>query len=178
VLIYMAGAIDRADKNGAWRKELQSTIFRQWDPTCGCVTLYNPYEAFKLTGVPLINRMDAEAIVAINKQALSRADIVMVHYTPLVETWGTAIETFEAFELGTPVIVWTSNKAAFGADDLEDITPAFLPVYLLAHAWKGRCFVGAKAAVREISKAISKRKANKPTDRLRFRLAHKVRRTT
>lgn len=140
MIIYLAGAIDRAKDNPAeWTNELTKELFvaRNTMTLPEPLIIYSPYLAFPSNLGPGMGPLDekhARRLMYINMVAVENSDLVMLYYQPGVETWGTPMEAFRALESEIPILIW--------ADELR-----ILPSYLKACAG-GVIHVGAKAAAR------------------------------
>jgi nucleoside 2-deoxyribosyltransferase len=94
-MIYLAGPIDRAPSHQNWRNEARSKL-RVYGFTC-----YDPYAAFQ-------NRPangDRQKLSAINRYAITRCDIMLVHLHFGVPMLGTIREIELATHLDAPIPV-------------------------------------------------------------------------
>ena len=145
-LVYLAGAIDRAKGNPKdWSKELIAELHERWSgvlPERAPLITYSPALGFDLSGA--CDTDHGSILFDINMKAVDLSSLVMVRYTPGVETWGTPMEVLRAFMIdNTPVLVWTVERLAETYIDAEDL----LPSYLAAFAYEGRCYTNLQSAV-------------------------------
>jgi hypothetical protein len=140
MIIYLAGAIDKAKDNPAlWTKELVKELFIAHNllTTPEPLIIYSPYLAFPSNLSPLgmlsLDEYHAGRLLHMNMVAVTNSDLVLLYYQPEIETWGTPMEAFRAKESEIPILVWTANT--YGLK---------LPSYLTACAG-GIIHVGMKA---------------------------------
>lgn len=126
-LVYLAGAIDRAKENPEiWVEAITEALFRTWEtrgPT-EPLMIYSPFKAFHQGSMGLLDKEHALHSFRINMAAVDEADLLLVHYQPGVETWGTPMEVMQARAHRCPVLVWFMPK----------VSTDRLPSYLLAFA--------------------------------------------
>jgi len=140
MIIYLAGAIDRAKGNPAeWTNELTMELFVAHNKMTlpEPLMIYSPYLAFPSNLGPGMGSLDeyhAGRLLHMNMVAVTNSDLVMLYYQPGVETWGTPMEAFRAKESEIPILLWASELVS-------------LPSYLMACAGD-IVYLGAKAAAR------------------------------
>lgn len=113
-LIYLAGAIDRAKENPEiWVEAITEALFRAWETRGSTepLMIYSPFKAFHQSSMGLLDREHALHSFRINMAAVDEANLLLVHYQPGVETWGTPMEVYRARIGHIPVLVWLMPKA-------------------------------------------------------------------
>lgn len=134
-LIYLAGAIDRVEESPAtWVEAVKVELFHIWRTRAPLepLAVYSPYMAFQeIQGI--LDQEHAIRLLRINMHAVIKADLLLVHYQPGVETWGTPMEVLRAHAHGISIMVWKSVTAP-------------LPSYLRACAGDHFCFGPTGAA--------------------------------
>lgn len=150
MIIYLAGAIDRAKDNPAeWTNELTKELFVAHKAMTlpEPLIVYSPYMAFPSNLGPGMGSLDekhARHLMYMNMTVVESSDLVILHYQPGVETWGTPMEAFRALESEIPVLVWNRHGL---------VKP---PSYLIACA--GDMVYGSAKAVARAALRIDPRK--------------------
>ena len=147
-LIYLAGAIDRVKESpAAWVKAVKVELFHIWGCRPGFtdpLIIYSPYMAFQGGVGGNFNQGHAMCLYRINMNAVEFADLLMVHYQPGVETWGTPMEVLRAWTNHIPILIWATVLVS-------------LPPYLTALAGD-ICYTGYQSAARRAAEILGKEK--------------------
>jgi hypothetical protein len=125
-LIYLAGAIDKQkDDPFVWASKVSAELVARWSrlPTFGPLLIYNPYTAFSQSKFRPITPRDAKTVYEINAVALMASDLLILHYEPGQETWGSPQELLWFAAQEKPIAVWADNMKQ--GDNF--------PLYLVAH---------------------------------------------
>jgi hypothetical protein len=119
--IYLAMAIDRNEEGRkeyeTLAEELANSLYTAGVGSC---SIFVPGTAYK--GTP-VSRRDQRYIIDINRLVLQYADILVVVYSPRVESWGVPYEMALARDTeGIPIYIYSPEVAKS------------LPIYLRAFA--------------------------------------------
>jgi len=136
MLIYVAGAIDKASVSDYGFDELQNVLLmahaRRHDID-EALQLFIPARGWVVNGKSTVK--NAETLIALNMKIVENADVMVVRYDRGVETWGTPMEVqLASHNAHIPIYVW--SKIEDSAGNRPDYVNArdLLPTYLLPYA--------------------------------------------
>jgi len=161
MLIYVAGAIDRASVSDYGFNELQTALLmahaRRQDID-EAMQLFIPARGWVVNGVNTVE--NARTLVGLNMDIVKQADIMVVRYDRGIETWGTPMEIQLAYHnYNTPIYVWSRIENAEGEHPEYIEARHLLPTYLLPYAQGERVWCDLDFMTSEIMKEY----ANRPT---------------
>ena len=127
--VYMSYPIDKIDEktNAKVQKVVDEIILAivekcKQDDMSWCV--FTPHTAFRVAG-SFISRAVSDMITAVNFQALTECDAMVLIYSKGTETWGCPIEAWHARNNGIPIVV-------VSIDGKDEDPEYYMPSYLKA----------------------------------------------
>lgn len=160
MLIYVAGAIDRASVSDYGFDELQTALLMahaQRHDIDEAMQLFIPSRGWVVNGKS--TREDAIILSGLNMSVIRKADVLVVRYDRGIETWGTPMEIQLAYHNhDTPVYIWSIMETLVGEQpefiDARDL----LPTYLLPYARDEKVWCDLHLMATEIMKNYTNQK--------------------
>ena len=154
MLIYVAGAIDRASVADYGFDELQNALLmahaRRHDID-EAMQLFVPARGWIVNGKSTVE--NARTLAGLNMEVVKNADILVVRYDRGIETWGTPMEVQIAYHKhDTPIYVWSRIETSIGESPEYIDARDLLPNYLLAYAKDGKVWCDLDVMAKEIMK--------------------------
>lgn len=144
MLIYLAQAIDKNPTDGLTRRSrIIREIAEEWPRgDASSLIFFSPADAFRSKGE--VTNHEAQQIEKINSLALLSSDVMVILYTPGVESWGVPMELAAFRAAGRPAFL------------LANITDGYygLPLYIRTRIPEDRVLTSAEILSHKLAEFI------------------------